>query len=137
MRDPDLSAQGNDAPSGSADVPPGVPSGDSAVRKDLTRAVVATAAGTTVNPLDRSSYAVATNAGYGNAMGRGLELALTLAVFSAFGWFVDRVAGTSPLFTIIFSVVGFVGISVKLWLGYDLEMRRHEDGAIWNRGKAS
>ena len=137
MRDPDLSAQGNDAPLGSADAPSGVLSGDSVVRKDLTRAVVATAAGTTVNPLDRSSYAVATNAGYGNAMGRGLELALTLAVFSAIGWLVDHAAGTAPLFIIVFSVIGFAGISVKLWLGYDLEMKAHEEGAIWNRGKAS
>jgi hypothetical protein len=85
------------------------------------------------SPLHRSSYAQSLSSGYGNAMGRGIELALTLVVFGAIGWGIDRIAGTSPLFTLIFSIVGFVGISVKLWLGYDLEMRQHEAGAIWNR----
>ena len=33
----------------------------------------------------------------------------------------------------------FAGITVKLFLGYDLEMKKHEEGAIWNRkaGEAS
>lgn len=138
MRDPDHLAQGRDAPAGPADAPSEGPSGDSAKKlAPLTRVIVASAAGTTVNPLDRSSYAVATNRGYGEAMGRGLELALTLAVLSGIGWLIDRQAGTAPLFTAVLSVVGFVGISVKLWIGYDLEMRRHEEGAIWNRGRAT
>ncbi len=115
---------GNEAPAAPAQTPAAV------------RAVVSAAAGTTVNPLDRSSYAVATNRGYGEAMGRGLELALTLLVMVGLGLLVDHLAGTSPLFVIIFSVLGFAGISVKLYLGYDLEMRKHDDGAVWNRGKA-
>lgn len=120
MADTDLSTPGPDAP----------PDGK---LRSVTRAVVAVASGTSVNPFDRSEYAKATNRGYGDAMGRGLELALTLAVMAGIGWLVDQVAGTEPLFTAILSVVGFVGISVKLWIGYDLEMRKHEDGAIWNR----
>lgn len=137
MRDPDHLTPGSDAPAGPADAPLEGSSGDSGKKLDpLARVVVASAAGTTVNPLDRSSYAVATNRGYGEAMGRGLELALTLAVLSGIGWLIDRQAGTAPLFTAILSVVGFVGISVKLWIGYDLEMRRHDEGAIWNRGPA-
>lgn len=98
-----------------------------------TRAIISLAAGTTVNPLDRSNYAGATSKGYGDAMGRGFELALSLVVIGAFGWLVDHLAGTSPIFTIVFSVVGFVGVGVKLWLGYDLEMRTHDDGAVWSR----
>ena len=38
-----------------------------------------------------------------------------------------------PLFVIIFSILGFAGITVKLFLGYDTEMKKHEEGAIWNR----
>src|SRR5438876_819891 len=63
----------------------------------------------------RDSYAAATNRGYGTAMGRGLELALTLVIMVAIGWGVDRLFGTSPVFTIIFSVLGFAGITVKLF----------------------
>ena len=136
MREPDHLAPGTDAPAGPADAPAaGSPTNNGSKVDSVGRAVVAAAAGTTVNPLDRSSYAVATNRGYGDAMGRGLELALTLAVLSGIGWLIDRQAGTTPLFTAILSVVGFAGISVKLWIGYDLEMRRHDEGAVWNRGK--
>ncbi len=82
---------------------------------------------------ERSAYAAATSRGYGNAMGRGFELAITLAVMVGIGWLADRIFGTEPLLIIIFSVLGFAGIAVKLWIGYDLEMKQHDDGAIWNR----
>ena len=82
---------------------------------------------------DRSSYATATNAGYSTAMGRGLELAVTLLVMVGIGLLADRIFGTAPLFVIVFSIFGFAGITVKLFLGYDLEMKKHEEGAIWNR----
>lgn len=120
MADTDLSTPGSEAPA------------DGKLRS-ATRAIVAVASGTSVNPFDRSEYAKPTNRGYGDAMGRGLELALTLAAMAGIGWLIDQALGTAPLFTAILSVVGFVGISVKLWIGYDLEMRKHEDGAIWNR----
>lgn len=101
----------------------------------LTRILTAGAAGTT-SPLHRSNYAGPTSRGYGEAMGRGFELALTLVVMGGIGWGIDHLAGTYPLFVIIFSVLGFAGVTVKLFIGYDLEMRGHTDGAIWNRGKA-
>ena len=82
---------------------------------------------------DRGAYATATNAGYGTAMGRGLELAVTLLVMVGIGLLVDRIAGTSPVFVIVFSILGFAGITVKLFLGYDREMQKHEADAIWNR----
>lgn len=82
---------------------------------------------------ERESYAMATSRGYGNAMGRGFELAITLAVMVGLGWGLDRLFGTAPVFIIVLSVLGFAGIGVKLKLGYDLEMAEHEDGAIWNR----
>ena len=71
--------------------------------------------------------------GYGTSLNRGFELTLTIVAMVGIGWLVDRVAGTTPLFTIGFAVLGFVGTFVKLWIGYDLEMRQHDEGAIWNR----
>jgi F0F1-type ATP synthase assembly protein I len=70
---------------------------------------------------------------YSQTLGRGFELVLTLVVFGAVGWGLDRLLGTSPWFTLGLGLLGFVGISLKLWYGYDLEMREHERGAIWNR----
>lgn len=66
-------------------------------------------------------------------MGRGIELALTLVVVGGLGWMLDRAVGTYPLFTVIFAVVGFAGITAKLFLGYDAEMRKIDHEAIWNR----
>ena len=88
---------------------------------------------------DRDAYAADTSRGYSTAMGRGFELAITLAVMVGIGLLADRIFGTAPLFVVIFSVLGFAGITVKLFLGYDVEMKKHEDGAIWNRkaGNAS
>ncbi|MCB0978488.1 MAG: AtpZ/AtpI family protein [Acidimicrobiales bacterium] len=123
-------AQGIEAPTGT----------DSrAVRlgRGFRRAVITAAGGTSVNPLDRESYAQATNRGYGEATGRGFELALVLVVFGGIGWLVDRVTGRAPLFFLIFAVVGFAGVAVKLWLGYDLEMREHDKGAVWSRSRRS
>ena len=82
---------------------------------------------------DRDAYAADTSRGYSTAMGRGFELAITLAVMVGLGLLADRIFGTAPLFVIVFSVLGFAGITVKLYLGYDLEMKKHEAGAIWNR----
>lgn len=82
---------------------------------------------------ERTAYATATSKGYGNAMGRGFELAITLAVMVGLGWLADSIFDTEPTMIIIFSVLGFVGTGIKLFFGYDLEMRKHEDGAIWNR----
>ena len=82
---------------------------------------------------ERKSYAMATSRGYGNAMGRGFELAITLFVMVGLGLLLDHWFGTRPLCTIVLSVLGFAGIGVKLKLGYDLEMAQHEEGAIWNR----
>lgn len=85
---------------------------------------------------DRSSYGAALNRGYGDAMGRGIELALTLVVVGGIGWLIDRAAGTYPLFTVVLSVLGFAGITAKLFLGYDLEMRKIDHDAVWNRSSA-
>jgi F0F1-type ATP synthase assembly protein I len=82
---------------------------------------------------DRDAYATETSRGYSTAVGRGFELAIVLAVMVGIGLLADSVFDTRPVFVIIFSVLGFAGISVKLYLGYDLEMRKHEEGAIWNR----
>ena len=83
----------------------------------------------------RAAYAPAITRGYNEAMGRGVELALTLVVMGGIGWLIDRAAGTDPLFTVIFGILGFAGISAKLWLGYDLEMRKLDQDAVWSRGR--
>jgi F0F1-type ATP synthase assembly protein I len=125
MTDSTSRIQGNEAPAPS--VRPSVV---------VARAFSASLLGRPANDegaFDRKAYATETSRGYGSAMSRGIELALTLVVMVGLGWVADRIFGTYPLFTIVFSILGFAGISVKLFLGYDLEMKKHEEGAVWNR----
>ncbi len=77
------------------------------------------------------------NRGYADSTSRGIELALVPVVFGGMGWLVDRLAGTSPIFTLGFIVFGFVGIFIKMWLGYDAEMKKEEEGAVWSRRPAT
>lgn len=64
----------------------------------------------------------ALNRGFADALGRGIDLALTPVVFGGLGWLIDRVAGTSPVFTLLLGLFGVVGTGVKVKLGYDREM---------------
>ncbi len=69
--------------------------------------------------------------GFGEALARGFELALTPAIFGGLGWLVDRWAGTAPLLLVTFVLLAFAGMFVRIWIGYDTEMRRHEANAPW------
>ena len=70
------------------------------------------------------------NRGFSDAVGRGVDLALTPLVFGLIGWLIDRVAGTSPVFTIVVATIGVIGTGVKIKLGYDKEMAEHTTGAV-------
>ena len=74
------------------------------------------------------------NRGYADGLARGLELAVVPVVFGGLGWLLDRWLSTGKVFTIALAVFGVVGIFVKMWLQYDAERTREEEGAIWNRG---
>ena len=72
--------------------------------------------------------------GYADSMTRAFELVVAPLVFGLVGFGLDRAFGLTPLLTIIAVVVAFAGTGVKLWYGYDLEMRKHDVGAPWAAG---
>lgn len=61
-----------------------------------------------------------------DGLGKGMELALTLALFVGLGWLVDRWLGTSPVFVIALSLFAVVGQMVRMWYAYDARMRALE-----------
>jgi F0F1-type ATP synthase assembly protein I len=69
--------------------------------------------------------------GSGEALSRAFEFAVTPAIFGGIGWLVDDRLGTEPLFLIALIVFAFAGMFVRMWLGYDTAMRRHEANAPW------
>lgn len=75
--------------------------------------------------------------GHTTGWGRGTELALTPLVFVGIGWGLDRLAGTTPWLTLLVATLGITGTMVKIWLGYDRDMRAQDVGKPWARGQVS
>ncbi len=73
----------------------------------------------------------AMNRGFGDGMSRAFELVVTPALFGLLGLGIDHVAGTSPVFVVALGLFGVVGTFVRLWYGYDAEMRSHEASSRW------
>ena len=71
--------------------------------------------------------------GYADSMTRAFELVVAPLVFGLVGFGLDRVFKTTPLFIIIAVVIAFAGTGVKLWFGYDLEMRAHDENSAWSK----
>jgi hypothetical protein len=76
------------------------------------------------------------NRGYDDGLSRAIELVLTPLFLGGIGFALDAWLGTRPFLAIGLGVAGVVGIFVKLWLGYDREMRAHEAEAPWRRSPA-
>ena len=76
------------------------------------------------------------NNGFGDALSRAFELAVTPAIFGVLGWFLDRWVGTTPLFTIMFTLFAVAGVGYMTWFRYEEEMKQHEADAVWNRRQA-
>lgn len=78
----------------------------------------------------------AVNRGFGDGMARAFEFAVTPMLFGGLGWLIDRGLDTSPVFTIALAVFGIVGMFLRLWYGYDAEMRTHESRWTDRRDRA-
>jgi len=69
--------------------------------------------------------------GFGETMVRGIEYALTLAIFAGLGYLLDRVAGTVPLFTIVSFLLGALGIGVRAYYAYEAKMQSIDAASPW------
>ena len=62
----------------------------------------------------------------GESLGHGMDAAFLLALFLLAGFGLDRLFGTMPVFMIIMSVLGAVGIFAKFKYNYEAKMDEHE-----------
>ncbi len=71
--------------------------------------------------------------GFGDAFAAAFELAVTPAIFGFLGWLLDGRLGTTPIFTIVFTVVTLAYASYRLAHSYgeNLELARAERRAAW------
>lgn len=79
----------------------------------------------------------ATNRGFGDGMSRAFEFAATPLLFGAAGYGLDLWLGTRPAFAIGLALFAVAGMFIRLWYGYDAEMREIESRSVWspNRGR--
>jgi hypothetical protein len=66
------------------------------------------------------------NNGFGEALSRAFEIALTPTIFGVAGYLLDRKLGVVPLFTLVFSLFVIGYLLWKYWKVYEAEMDRHE-----------
>jgi F0F1-type ATP synthase assembly protein I len=71
--------------------------------------------------------------GFGDTLAVAFELAFTPVIIGLMGYGLDRWLGTLPVLTIIFVVMAVVGLSVRMYYGYDARMRVHEANGPWAR----
>jgi hypothetical protein len=74
--------------------------------------------------------------GFGNGLARAMELAFTPALFGLLGHLLDDWLGTNPIFLILFVLFALSGLGVRMYYGYDREMRAHEAAGPWARGRS-
>lgn len=61
-----------------------------------------------------------------DGLGLGIEAAVILALFLGVGYGLDWIVGTTPLFMIVFTVLGAVGLFAKWKYRYDDRMNELE-----------
>lgn len=66
-------------------------------------------------------------------MTRALEIVLTPLIFGGAGYLLDRWLGTEPVLMLMLGIYAIVGVFVRMWWGYDREMKAHEK-ALAGRG---
>jgi Putative F0F1-ATPase subunit Ca2+/Mg2+ transporter len=71
------------------------------------------------------------NRGYNDSLSRAVEIVATPLLFGWVGYLIDGWIGIRPVLTLVLATVGVAGIFVKMWLGYDRQMREHEARAVW------
>lgn len=77
----------------------------------------------------------AMNKGFGDGMSRAFEFVATPLVFGGLGHLLDRAFGTGPTLLVGFALFAVIGMFLRLWYGYDAEMRGHEAAGSWNGGR--
>ncbi len=73
------------------------------------------------------------NNGFGAAMARAFEMVATPGVFAAMGYGLDHLLGLHLVLTWGLGGLAMTGMFIRMYYGYEADMRRHEAAAPWAR----
>ena len=65
-------------------------------------------------------------ASHDDSLGHGMDAVLVLAVFLLVGWGLDQAFDTLPVFMIVMTVLGAVGLFARFYYAYAGRMEQHE-----------
>jgi len=65
-----------------------------------------------------------------DSLGHGMDAVIVLALFVGLGYGLDRLFGTMPVFMIVMTVLGCIGLFAKFKYGYEQRMDEHEANRI-------
>ena len=71
--------------------------------------------------------------GFTDTFVKGIEFALTLAIFAGMGYGLDRLLGIVPVLTIVFFLLGAVGLGAKTYYAYETKMQALDAAGPWAR----
>ena len=71
--------------------------------------------------------------GYNDALSIALTFVLGPVFFGAFGWVIDRILGTQPVFMIAFGVLGVIAVGVTIYYRYQAQSAAEDEGKPWTR----
>jgi F0F1-type ATP synthase assembly protein I len=73
------------------------------------------------------------NNGFGDALARAFEFAVTPLLFGFLGHLLDMRLDTSPIMLLVFAGFAVAGMFVKMRYAYDQAMTAQERGRPWHR----
>ena len=62
-----------------------------------------------------------------DSLGHGMDAVIMMAIFLGVGYGLDRLFNTVPLFMIVMSVLGAVGLFARFYYRYEAKMDEHEE----------
>jgi ATP synthase protein I len=62
-----------------------------------------------------------------DSLGHGMDAVIMLAIFLGAGYGLDRLFGTTPMFMIILTVIGAVGLFARFYYSYSAKMDEHDE----------
>jgi hypothetical protein len=62
-----------------------------------------------------------------DSLGHGLDAVIMLAIFLGVGFGLDRLFGTMPVFMIVMTVLGSVGLFARFYYSYGARMDEHDE----------
>jgi ATP synthase protein I len=71
-----------------------------------------------------------------DSLGHGMDAVIMIVIFLGAGFGLDRLFGTVPVFMIVMTVIGAIGLFARFYYQYSAKMDQHADERVASRTKS-